>query len=272
MLNLYELEQFVAFGDCKTLSQASEKLLISQPTLTRSMRHVEDAFGVPLFIRSKNRIELNETGKVALEHARRLIFEAKQTVLQVQNFDRRRKTIVVKSCAPAPLWELMKKLEKSFPGSTVSTEICNNDAVISAIKSNDCDVAVLPFSTDFESMTRHEFMTEHLFVSVLKSHELSKHSVLTFEDINGFNFLLRSELGFWDALCRAKMPASKFLVQTDDFAFNELVESSSLPCFSTDYWLQRSEKDQNREYIPLTDEEANVTFYIYFKNSLLNKS
>lgn len=53
MLNLIELEQFVAFSDYGTLSKAAEHLNISQPTITRSMQHVEDAFGVPLFIREK---------------------------------------------------------------------------------------------------------------------------------------------------------------------------------------------------------------------------
>lgn len=66
MLNLIELEQFVAFAELGTLSAAAEELHISQPTLTRSMRHVEEAFGVTLFDRGKNRIALNETGKAAV--------------------------------------------------------------------------------------------------------------------------------------------------------------------------------------------------------------
>ena len=69
MLDLYELEQFSAFGECGTLSGAAERLHISQPTLTRNMRHIEDAFGVPLFNRTRNHIELNEPGKLAVEYA-----------------------------------------------------------------------------------------------------------------------------------------------------------------------------------------------------------
>lgn len=82
-------------------------------------------------------------------------------------------------------------------------------------------------------------MEEHLFVCVPKDHKLAEYKELTFAEINGFNFLLRSELGFWDTLCRQKMPASKFLVQTEEFAFQELIQSSSLPCFNTDYGLLR---------------------------------
>lgn len=63
MLDLNELEQFVQFADNKTLSKTAEKMHISQPTLTRTMKSVEEKFGVELFVRGKNKIELNETGK-----------------------------------------------------------------------------------------------------------------------------------------------------------------------------------------------------------------
>ena len=63
MLDLSDLYQFVTYADCGTLSAAADKLHISQPTLTRTMHDVEDAFGVPLFHRSKNRIERNRIGR-----------------------------------------------------------------------------------------------------------------------------------------------------------------------------------------------------------------
>ena len=45
-------------------------------------------------------------------------------------------------------------------------------------------------------------MRENLSVCVPREHELARHESLTLVEINGFNFLLRSELGFWDTLCR----------------------------------------------------------------------
>ena len=85
---------------------------------------------------------------------------------------------------------------------------------------------------------------------------------LTFSDLNGFNFLLRSEIGFWDAMCRKTMPASKFLVQTDDFAFQELVYESTLPCFTTNLAADNSGMLQGRIVIPITDPEATVTYHL----------
>lgn len=262
MLDLYELEQLVAFFDMGTLSKVAEEFHISTPSVTRSMQNLEDSLGVPLFTRSKNRIALNENGYFAVERARKLLAEAKETVREVKAFDARQKTVVVKSCAPAPLWELLKKLGESHPEMTVSSGICQNDEVLSAWEDGSCDIAILPFPVSDEKGCIQTYMEEHLFVYVEPEHELAKHANLTFTAINGFNFLLRSELGFWDALCRQKMPASKFLVQTEEFAFRELVRSSSLPCFTTDYSMHQSSADFHRISIPITDREANVTFYI----------
>ena len=139
----------------------------------------------------------------------------------------------------------------------VASAICQNDAVLHAWQDGSCDIAVLPFPIDGGS----PFMQENLFVCVPKDHELATHKSLTFADINGFNFLLRTELGFWDALCREKMPTSKFLVQTDNAVFDELVRASSLPCFSTDYGNLQGGYPA-RVNIPLQDAEAHITFYL----------
>ena len=135
--------------------------------------------------------------------------------------------------------------------------ICQNDEVLSAWQDGSCDVAILPFPIGGAK----PFMQENLFICVPPEHELAKRRSLTFADINGFNFLLRTELGFWDTLCREKMPASKFLVQTDNAVFDELVRASSLPCFTTDYGQRRDDYPE-RVNIPLTDDEAHVTFYL----------
>lgn len=256
MIDLNELNQLVAFADLGTLSRVAEEFHISTPSITRSMQHLEEAFGVPLFVRGKNRIALNETGKVAVEAARKLLQEAENTVREVRNFDARQRTIVIRSCAPAPLWELQRELNMKRPGMMISSAICQNDEALSAWQDGSCDMAILPFPIDGGK----PFMKENLFVCVPPEHELTRHASLTFADINGFNFLLRTELGFWDTLCREKMPSSKFLVQPDEAVFEELVKASSLPCFTTDYGsLQNYPKRVN---IPLTDGEARVTFYV----------
>lgn len=265
MINLNELEQFVSFAEYKTLARVAQHFHISTPSITRTMQHVEESFGVPLFIRKKNHIELNETGKLAVEQAKKILQETRQSIQIVQEFDKRQHTLVIRSCAPAPLWKLLHTLSIQSPSVRIESAICDNEEVISSWKNQTCDIAILPFKVEGAK----EWMKENLYVCVPKNHELSKYKSLSFEQINGFNFLLRTQLGFWDKMVREKMNASKFLVQSDEFTFHELVKSSSLPCFTTDYTLRNGMPFSNRVCIPISDSEAQITFYILKKEKNL---
>lgn len=279
MLNLLELEQLAAFADCETLSKAAEKLNISQPTITRTMQHLEDEFGVPLFERTKNHIALNETGWKAVVHAKQLLKDAREAVEDVRAFDRSLHTITVSSCAPAPLWRLLPALSDAFPDMTISSAIKNNEAVMDDLKAGECQLAVLseefitgvhvsgahvPEAHISEEYTSMPFMKENLAVCVPPTHELAGKKEVSFKELNGYNFLLGIRLGFWDDMCRQKMPASRFLVQTDQFTMQELIRESTLPCFVTDVATYDRDVYRDRITIPITDREAKVTFYIVF--------
>ncbi len=261
MLDLLELEQFVAFADLGTLSKAAEKLHISQPTITRTMKKVENDFGVPLFLRGKNKIELNETGKQAAELSRSLIAAAKNTVEQVQTYHSRLNTIAVESCAPAPLWSLLPLLSSNFPEQTVSSRLSELSIIVNNITSGDSDIGILPHSVDIDDIVCIPTIKESLSICVPLNNELAKRKVISFDELNGFNCLLRSQIGFWTELCYEKMPASKFLVQPDEFSLKELIEKSTLPCFTTDLVTDRSNLLKERAIIPITDPEATVTYY-----------
>ena len=55
MFELNQLEQLVTIAKYGTLSEAAQKLYISQPALSRSMQKFEKEVGFPLFGHKKNR-------------------------------------------------------------------------------------------------------------------------------------------------------------------------------------------------------------------------
>lgn len=262
MLNLTELEQFAAFAEHGTLSKAAEHLHISQPTLTRTMRHMEECFGASLFRRGKNRIELNETGRLAAEYAKRLLFEAEKATQAVQAFDRSLRTITVHSCAPAPLWSLLPALSHKYPERTISSKIIGISEIVRGVSSGQYDIGILPFPCPDRALADVPYIREKLSVCIPKGHDLSRESKMSFEKLNGFNCLLRDQIGFWTDLCRRKMPASRFLIQTDEFEFQELVRTSSLFCFSTDLANPQNLIPPDRVALPITDPDADVEYHL----------
>ena len=86
----------------------------SASALSRSMQRLESILQVTLFDRQKNKITLNQNGKLAVDQARRVVQQVHDLVEQVRGFDRSQRTISIGSCAPAPLWELVSLVSQLY--------------------------------------------------------------------------------------------------------------------------------------------------------------
>lgn len=95
-------------------------------------------------------------------------------------------------------------------------------------------------------------------------HKYAHRKSLTFSDMNGENMLLMPDIGFW-SFVKKKMPDSRFLTQSDRYSFNELVQASSLPSFVTDMSEKYRLTPPGRIYIPISDPEATVNYYLVCK-------
>ena len=266
MFELYQLEQLLAVAECGTLSNAADRLHISQPALSRSMQRLEAELKVPLFLRHKNRVELNENGRLAVEYAQQIVGQSRSMISRIQAFDRSQRTILIGSCAPVPLWEIPPVLSGLYPDMTISSEIRENGVLLQGLRDNVYQLIVLPFPVEESGITCVKYGEEHLFFSLPPAHPLSGRKALYMKDLNGETMLLRNRLGFWRDIADRKMPDTRFLEQ-EDIAFEELVRSSALPNFVTDVVLRREGNPTNRVNIPILDEEANVTYYCLCKTS-----
>lgn len=268
MLEFSQLEMLIAFADQRTLSKAAETLHLSQPTLTRAMKQLEEEFRVPLFDHRKNRLTLNENGQLAVEYARKLWQEAGDMVERVRSFDRAKHTLSVGACAPAPLWDLVPRLSSLYGSLTIGSEIRECQQLIQGLNEGTYQIIVLPEQIREPSWISLPWGQEHLFFSLPEAHPLAHRQGLEMRELDGENMLVFSNIGFWQELLMRKMPHSRFLFQSDRFSFNQLVRSSVLPCFTTDLSMKRNTTDYTgRVNIPILDPEANVTYYCHLLRS-----
>lgn len=65
-MELYRV--FYTVASCKNISKAAEQLYISQPAISKSIRKLEKALGVQLFVRSSRGVRLTGEGSLFFEH------------------------------------------------------------------------------------------------------------------------------------------------------------------------------------------------------------
>ena len=265
MIEMYLLEQLVAIEKFGTLSEAAKQLYISQPALSRSMKKLERLLDVELFSRSKNRIALNENGRLAVTFAQKILNQQSEMTAAVREFDRKRRTISIGSCAPVPLEQLRHLLSQKFPDMAISVELSGDKNLLRDFLNDAFQLVVLHEKPDDEAIWVKKFGSEKLFISLLPEHPLAKSAGIFLEELNGLSVLLYSKIGFWYDLCVKKAPRARFLMQTDSAVFEELANASAFPSFITDVFIDAGMSRKNHVNIPILDAEASVTYYLACK-------
>jgi DNA-binding transcriptional LysR family regulator len=73
-LNVFSLKVFLKVAESGSFTKASEALFLSQPAVSFHIQKIEQAFQIPLFIRSKSDcIRLTEAGKTLRKHAKEMV-------------------------------------------------------------------------------------------------------------------------------------------------------------------------------------------------------
>ena len=255
---LYHLLAVEQYG---TLSAAAEALHISQPSLSRSMQKLEAEFGTPLFERAKNKVTLNEAGRLAVSEAKRVTDTAEEMTRRMRGYARSLHTIQVGSCAPAPLWELTPMLSRLFPDMTIASEMKSPEELLAGLRNGSYQVVVMDAPIREPGVLSREFLSEQLYVSLPHAHPLAKKKGLYLSDLAGQTMLLYSELGIWQRLRDEKMQDIHFIVQTQREAFTDLITASVLPNFTTNLTQQYSTQ-LDRVNVPVLDPEATIMFYL----------
>ncbi len=153
MIEIYLLEQLVAFAKHGTLLRVAEELHITQPALSRSMKKIEEQLGVQIFDRQNSKISLNETGRLAADYAARVLQADREMIERVTAFDRSRRTISIGSCAPFPLQEMIPVLQDNMIGMAITSEIIDEDErLITGLKNRTYQLVILHEKAEYDDI------------------------------------------------------------------------------------------------------------------------
>lgn len=260
-MNIEQLRQLSTVAELGTVSAAAESLRISQPALSRSLARLESELGCKLLDRNGRHVALNHAGKTALEYARSILHEERLMRIALDDLANRARSLTVGTVAPAPLWRLTALSVERFPDRLLSSRTMRQQDIERELFDRTLDLGISRKPLLYPAVRCCHLMDEDLAVSVPNGHELAERESLTFADVDGEDFLLFGNIGFWRTLVDEKMPHSDFLVQEDRVVFEQLSLTSPLLGFVTNAAYLAGEMP-GRTVVPLEDSEAHVRFYL----------
>lgn len=119
-MQIHQLGYFVAVARTRHFTQASEECGVSQPTLSKQIRVLENSLGTALFARERGDVRLTPAGEALLPHAQEILIEVdegQRAVREVSGLQRGR----VRVGATPSMWDglmadAMVAFRSAYPG------------------------------------------------------------------------------------------------------------------------------------------------------------
>lgn len=192
-----QMRLFLALADTLSVTKASQKMHITQPTASMQLKEITENLGLPLFEVISKKIHLTALGKELAKTARNMTgqWEAfEQHAAQMKGLTKGNLRVAVVSTAKYFIPKLLGSFCSKYPEVDISLEILNRDGVIKRVEENSDDLYVMsrpPLHIDLEDQI---LMPNPLCMIAYKDHPLATKKNLKLQDLKHERFILR-ELG-----------------------------------------------------------------------------
>lgn len=200
-MKLQQLRYVVKVAECGSITEASRRLFVSQPSITASIRDLENEMGVHIFERTNKGVIVSEEGETFLGYARQVLDQAdllegkyKGTSEQVPHFS---VSCQHYSFAVNAFVDVIREFDAARYDFTLREE--QTHEIIEDVAHMKSELGILYLSEHNREviermLAANELVFEGLFcaaphVFVCADHPLADHSSVTLEDLEDYPFL-----------------------------------------------------------------------------------
>jgi LysR family transcriptional regulator of gallate degradation len=184
-MQLRQLEYFLAVAKAQSLTLAAAELGVAQPTLTKSIRALEDELGVKLFLRQPRGVELTSYGDALLRHAQTLNVQMRDAIREVRSLQHGMSGAVAIGAGPAWLRRLLPlavaRVVKRNPAIRVRVDGGYDDLLLRALRRGEIDlvVAEVPSPENMKDLRVIPLTSDRLGIACRVDHPLTRMKRVT---------------------------------------------------------------------------------------------
>lgn len=199
-MDLRQLEYFQAVGRLSNITRAAAALHVSQPSITISIKRLEEELGVILFDRGKKQLCLTSEGKIFLSRVDRILKELEDAVIEMNDYRELKKGLLRLGVPPMIGTYLFPKIFSSFRNTYpyIELDIVENGSLATGkmIEKGDLDLGIIIISEALANINTREISQSEIVVCVNSNHPFSKKDKIKIEDLKDDSIIMMRE-GFY---------------------------------------------------------------------------
>ncbi len=192
---LRHLEYFIAAGETGSITLASERINISQPSISTAISHLERELGVQLFIRHHAQgLSLTPAGRELLRESKHLIEQAEALYTLASDVSGQVRGELAVGClvtlAPMVMPELAHSFTSAFPNARIRHFDHDQERLLDGIRRAEIDIAItydlqIPEGIAFTPLAS---LPPHVWLS--EAHPLAQQSAISLSELAGQPMIL----------------------------------------------------------------------------------
>jgi len=194
-MNLNHLQIVHAVATERSVSRAADRLMISQPAVSKQLRELERRLDTPLFDRLPRGVRPTQAGEVLADYARRiftLAAEAEQRLAELRGLERGELRVGASTTIAVYLLPpVFVAFRKAWPGVRLTVEIANTHDVQDRLAAGQIDIALTEGDANEADFQVEPFMTDELIAIAAPGHPLAGRKPVTLATICKEPFIVR---------------------------------------------------------------------------------
>jgi DNA-binding transcriptional LysR family regulator len=196
-LKLRQLALVAAIDTHRSLRKAAEAVAVTQPAATRLLHELEQALGVPLFVRHAWGMEPTGYGDAFVRHSRSLLSEVAEAQLELRSLATGARGVLrvggVTGAVPRWLSPAVIAVRTERPALRVGILVNTSDVLAEALLAGTLDVAIgrLPATADARLLQAEPLAEEPLCIVARTGHPLQRRPSVGAADLGDATWILQ---------------------------------------------------------------------------------
>jgi DNA-binding transcriptional LysR family regulator len=193
---LQQLRILKAIATEKNFTRAASILYISQPSLSKQIKSLEENLDTILINRERNNISLTESGKIFLQYSERILIlceESCRALIDLKNGDRGNLTVGASQTIGTYLMpRILAVFAQNYPQIDLKVQVDSTRAIATSIIKREIDVAIVGGEISDElkkKLTIQPFVSDELCLIIANSHPFAMKKVIPKEDLYYLDFI-----------------------------------------------------------------------------------
>jgi len=195
MLDIYEMQIFLAAAETGSFSEAGRRLQMSQPAVSMQIRSLEKRLDVQLFHRSGRHIRLTESGQALIPMARDLVnrsIHIQETLASMQGeVIGELKLGCSTTAGKYTLPRIIASFLEDYPEVQVSCMVVSRGSAIKLLLENEAHVAITSCREQSKELEYRQFMLDPVVLIVPPTHRWAQRDNIHFDELPEARYIKR---------------------------------------------------------------------------------